>query len=225
MTTVFYSVPAPNAARTYDSGLVAPIRTVVRQAVIEKLQPLLIANGGFLEAIDGIGYAVTAHDLDSLDLLMADLIGRSPAIAVEVGDMVLSPAGAPGTGRGTLEVNLYVVTTHLRGASDGRVEADVAGTTVPSADPGIDVALECAWQLLESVNLGRGTKIKEPHLQRETELITDQQVTIWHQVWHVGVSRDVNLHRDVTQLLTSFRSTLRTSTAPAGPTIVEITTP
>ena len=90
-------------AMAYDSGLPSPMRTLVRNAVIPKLQPLTRAGGGWLEAVIPIGFSIRGpHDELGIDLLWNELGGRTPAIAVATTSLKPDDGGAPDTSRGHL---------------------------------------------------------------------------------------------------------------------------
>lgn len=196
-------------SRTYDSGLAGPVRTVVRDAVVSMLAPLGVGAGGFIEAIVPIGFSVDKSNDLGIDLLWQELRGKAPAIAVAALDMVFEPAGAPDRSRGTLIVDVYFLSSHRRGVTEGRIEGDTTAAADLTADPGIDVALELAWQLLFNADLGLGSRVNPMKLRRESEVIADDDKTIWQQTWECIVTRDVNKNRDITQLLTQFMTTLK----------------
>lgn len=212
--------------RTYDSGLTAPIRTMVRNAVVTMLAPLKIGQtGGFLEAVIPIGFSVDRADDHSIDLLWQELRGRSPAIAVATVEMRFEPGGAPDRSRGRLSVDLYALSSHRRSVTEGRTDSDAAAIADLTADPGIDVTLELAWQLLFNADLQIGSRANPMTLLRETEIICDDEKTIWQQQWECIVTRDVNKNRDITQLLKNFHTTLKpVGDEPAARHIVEDTT-
>jgi len=203
-------------ARTYDSGLAGPIRTLVRNAVVAKLAPLGVAHSGFLEAIVPIGFEVRGHDDHSIDLLWNELNGKIPAVGVAALGMAFHASGAPDRSRAELAVEVYVVSSHRRGVTEGRTSSDAAAADL-TQDPGIDVTLELIWQLLFNADLGIGARANPMKLTREVEIIADNDRTIWAQHWECLVTRDVNKNRDVTQLLTQMVSTLSQSRLDPDP--------
>src|SRR4051812_8238719 len=112
----------------FDSGLRSPMRTLVRIAVIAKLQPLTRAGGGWLEAVIPIGFS-GPHDELGIDLLWQELGGRAPAIAVATPSLKPDDGGAPDTSRGQLTFELSLVSSHRRGLTNGRTAGDVAAAT------------------------------------------------------------------------------------------------
>jgi hypothetical protein len=67
--------------------------------------------------------------------------------------------------------------------------------------------LEAAWQLLLNLDLGkRATPLVR---LAENHLISDEQQTVWRQHWQTMITLDVNLNRNVTQLLQLMVTTLK----------------
>jgi hypothetical protein len=201
----------------YDSGLPSPVRTLVRNAVIAKLQPLTRAGGGWLEAVIPIGFSIKGpHDELGIDLLWNELGGRTPAIAVATTSLKPDDTGAPDTSRGRLTIELYLVSSHRRGLTDGRTAGDVAAATSNAADPGLDATLELAWMYLLGVDLGIGPQVADPRFVEEDEVVADNEKTIWQQTWRVWLTRDVDKLRASVQKLIGLRTTLtRTGDEPA----------
>lgn len=214
----------------FDSGLQRPTRTLVRQAVLAKLQPLLKPTG-FCSAIIEVGFPiVNAHDDLGIDLLEKELINRTPAIAVATCDCHDSPAGAPDRSLGKLEVELYFFSTHRRGTTQGRTTGDAVAAARDNADPGLDVMMQLAWQLLFDAPMvlddarPRSQQRAQP-MKRSSEqhVITTEQHTIWKQTWSTQVTYDANLYRDVTQKLIEAYTTSHQANDPAPAEILTIT--
>lgn len=193
----------------YDSGLPSPIRTLVRNAVIVRLAPLTVAGGGWLKVIP-IGFTVKGpHDELGIDLLWNELNGRTPAIAVACTKCVDDEAGAADRTTGTQQIDLYFVSSHRRGLTEGRTSGDAAAAASNATDPGLDAALELAWMFLLDVDLGLGTGVRGLRRREEDELIADNEKTIWYQTWQVWISRDVNKLRASVLALTQLHTTLK----------------
>ena len=207
---------------SYDSKLPSPVRTLIRNAVIAKLAPLTVAGGGWLEAVIPIGFSIKGpHDEVAIDNLWNELNGRTPAIAVATTKLTTEDGGAPDQSIATLLVELYFLSSHRRGLTEGRTEGDVAATASNRNDPGLDAALELAWMYLLGVNLGLGTGVKDPRFVEEDEIISEDDKTIWQQTWRVKLSRNVNQLRASVQKLTGITTTLRpTGDEPAARHIV-----
>lgn len=199
----------------YDNGLASPIRTLLRDAIVAKLQPLK-KPVGFLEAVIPIGFYIHGPTDDlGIDLLEDELRGRAPAIAIALGDGKDEPAGDIDRSLSTVDIELYFVTDHKRGLTHGRVVGDVSAAAADTNDPGLDAMLELAWQLLFKSDLGIGTapKRRVQPLWRvgEGQLIADKDKTIWHQHWATKLTYDVNLQRATTQKLIGMTATLQPS--------------
>lgn len=222
--------------RTFDSGLVQANRTIVRNRVAELLAPLLKSNGGFLKAVSRIDAPLEAYDEDGMSQMFATLLGRAPAILVACGDRELKPAGISSGFKNMsfLDVHVYFVNNNARSLL-ARAEADVVSAgdanAVPpiagddTADPGIDVAMQCAEELLIGQKLDtetEGAVIKHLELKRERVLRVSNRLALWTQNYLVGVTRSINQRRGITQRLLGFNTTIRpdgeTAESPATTT-------
>ena len=217
-------------AQQFDTGLAQAQRTVLRNAVMNKLAPLLKVNAGYLAAIRPIARMYKGGgDEDGLALIQRALQGQAPAILVALGKRVPKAAGMPASelGLGEVDLGVYVISTHSRDMESGRLASDVVSTADLTADPGIEVMLEHVEQLLEAQDLGVDT-IYEPYLTGEDEVHTGADFTIWEQTYRVQVDRDINPSRAI-GLATSFETTHYQPDAsapipnPANPIIDHIT--
>ncbi len=226
----------------FDGGLELPYRTIVRNAVVELLSPLLRANDGFLAAVVKLPDRIQRMDENGSMQLFQQLLGRAPAIGVAIGDRVAQPAGISGNRQLTfLDVHVFFINNHARSLM-ARVEADVTSTgdgelllATASADPGIDVAMQCAEELLigrqlerpapqppEAPDLGTGKGvIRHLELRREESLITDNQATVWEQTYVVGVSRSINKTRGVLARLLGIDTNIHPPGEPESPARIE----
>ncbi len=231
---------------TLDGGLSSPYRTVVRNAVVERLSPLLRTNLGFLAAISKLGGQLRRMDDEAITQMYTALLGRTPSILVACGDRTAQPNGIGGYKQMTfLDVHVYFVSKHQRSLL-ARVESDVVsagvGEVIPplaSADPGIDVAMQCAEELLVGQQLERakpsppaapaagetGTGvIRHMELRREEEFVTNNQITIWEQTYVVQVSRSIDRTRGVLARLLGIDTTIHPPGQPASPARVDFST-
>lgn len=191
-------------------GLPGPSRTLLKRAICDLLAPLSIAGGGWLQAVAPIGFLVKGPgDELGIDLLWSELNGRTPAIAVATAKAVIDPGGAPGRRRRRQQVDLYLVSNHRRGITDGRTIGDVSSSAGKSADPGLDAALELTWTLLLDADLGLGDSVTGLQMIEEDEIIADTEKTIWHQLWQVWVDVDVDRLRATTRKIVGLRSIAR----------------
>lgn len=214
----------------FDTGLAAPQRTLIRDAVVALLAGLDVANGGYLRRIVPWGGVVRGYtDEAGIGELWNALSGASPAIAVAVGDRVSNPAGAGAFNfKGDLELVIYHYNTNARSLTLGRTKADARGAAaVPNLagalpDPGLEVAMEHAEELVlgqlvgaaEVVNVVGERTRRTPSIgrirpTREEELVTMAEGTLWAQRYAVEVQRTINPKRGVTQMLEELRTIIR----------------
>lgn len=215
----------------FDGGHALPYRTITRNKVVELLGPLLRTNGGFLSTIVKLPGRIDRFDGERSAQFYGTLLGRQPAIGVACGDRTGQSASVSGNRQLTfLDVHLYFVTSSARSLI-ARVEADVVALADASADPGIDVAMQCAEELLigkhperpapappagVSSEHGPGV-IRHLEFKREEELASDNQITIWEQVYVVGVPRSIDRTRGVTAKLLSIHTNVHPSGEPDAP--------
>ena len=226
----------------FDGGHETPYRTMVRNAVVELLAPLLRTNDGFLAAVVKLPGRLQRIDEKATTQVYTNLLGRAPAIGVAIGDRTGQPAGITGNRQlAWLDVHIYFVSNSLR-SLNARVESDIVSAgdgdllvANTSADPGIDVAMQCAEELLigrqlerpapqppEAPDLGTGRGvIRHLEFKREEELVTDNQNTIWEQTYQVGVSRSIDKTRGVTARLLGIDTNIHPPGAPASPARIE----
>lgn len=202
----------------FDSGLAAPLRTVIRNAVIGQLAPLTRAGGGWIDVLP-IGFTIKgASDDLGIENLLTELNGRTPAIAVAIGKLTGDDNGSPTSSRGRLVFELYFVSGHRRGLTEGRIASDAAAIASRAADPGLDAALELAWMMLFGADLGVGALVSAPTFLEEDEIVASNELglTIWAQTWRVLVTRDAQPLRNAVQKLTGISASLRTTSTPAA---------
>lgn len=220
------AVPALKA-NVFDSGLGKPQRTVVREAVIDLLQRLLIANGGYLQAVEESAVRVRGeHDDEGFMEIFDRLQGRAPSVLVYLGDKPYTPAGAAEMWTAEIDVHVYLLVNSLRGIT-ARLSRDVVALGNPQRDPGVEVALEHIEELLIGQCPG-GTKgqIREIRPQRETHVGTEQGFEMWEQIYTVRVSRSIRAKRDLTVDLKAINTYARLADqqTDADPPIVEADT-
>lgn len=221
---LFEFFTSATSSLSYDSKLQAPLRTLVRNAVVALLVGVKSPTG-FFEAVVPIGFVIDGPNDDlGIDLLMTELRGRNTAACVAIGDMVFSPAGGPERSRGELDIEIYIYNTHRSGLTEGRTAGDTSAGVDPSANQGLDAATEIVWQALFNTDLGIGKHVQTPIQKRERQIIANNDMTIWHQQWQVTVTRDVNHQRAITQKLQNAQTTQHLQGTQASPNIVEITT-
>lgn len=200
--------------RTYDTGLAGPVRTLIREAIIGLLEPLLREQGGFALGVDSMPCLIPKHVDDSYEVeLLEDILNaRSPAYLVAVGDMKAKAAGSGGD-TGTYEIEVYAVTKHMRHLVLGRLSSDAAAIGNDALDPGIEVMIELARMYLNGQRLGPPPKAGDPPslakiasqlaLEGERHIVTHRELTIWAIGFSVDVSLESEFHRGATEFITS----------------------
>jgi hypothetical protein len=211
-------------AHAFDTSLSRAQRTLIRAGAVTLLAGLK-RPAGYLQAVVPWGGIVRSFQDDlGIDLLWQTLAGRAPAMAIALGDKVSVPKGMGGFNfAGEIELIVYHISNHPRDLELGRLEIDVAGLAANTSDPGLDVMMEHAEELLIGQVAAVSNTIKQIRPHREEELRTEDGVTLWAQRYSVLVARTINPHRNVSTLLTEMRSAIRTSDAvtdvPAPPLV------
>lgn len=201
-------------AHAYDTGLALAQRTLIRNAVIAKLAPLLKANGRYLHAIKPMPRRYRGEGDDAgRQQLVNTLLGQAPAIAVALGRKTYEATdGDAFLSLAELEVSIAVISQHGRDPAlvEGRLATDVVGDAALTSDPGIEAALEHIEELLLGQDLGvAGTTELRPVDEEEVE--TAENGTIWQQTYTLRVERQINPSRGNT-LITSIEA----RTTPEG---------
>lgn len=210
MPSASFHLPSPSG-HVFDTALAKPIRTIVMEGAIAALTPLLKTEGGYLHAVLPYGGVVRSWtDVDGCELLYKTLEGQAPAIAVALGGRDDKPAGVGGYGMlGELEVLIYHVSDHARDLVSGRQIIDDVGVSSVNEDPGLHIIMEHARELLVGQRFGvagvPNAQIKQVRPEREDELLTRENLTVWLQTYRLTISQSVKQYRDATQLLDSIR--------------------
>lgn len=220
-------------AHSFDTALAAPQRTTIINGVVALLQPLLIANGGYLAVVAPFGAVVRSYtDEAGVGMLKEALSGQTPAIGVALGSRTKGqPIGNGGfSSTSKIELLLYFASNNMRDLATGRLLTDAAGAAANNADPGLHVMMEHAEELVVGQRAGAGanTTIKQVAFEREEELATLDEMTIWLQTYELMVTRNINRDRGVTELLKEihWRTTQEAGeahlpNAPTKPTTID----
>ncbi len=221
----------------YDTGLPMAQRTILREAIARRLQPLLKSNGGYLAAVVELPKQArnVAPDSDDESMLFKFLGGRSPAVGIALGRRSSESSGSLATEmRSTIDVHVFIISQHSRDHVDGRLAADAVAIADVTKDPGIEIMLEHVEQLLQghTPRDADGSEIAtlgEMRATDEDELDTFADITVWEQRYEIAVERVIKPARAVTQLLLSIQGLHRedgTAALPtdAAPGITPITT-
>lgn len=200
-------------AHQFDTGLQRAQRTTIRNGAVTLLSGLLRSNGGYLQAVIPWGGLVRGYtDQVGIDMLMVALNGRAPGIAVGLGDRTIKPGGVGGFAfKASVQLVVYFYSSHARDITDGRMAIDVAALAADTADPGLELIMEQIEELLVGQYPGTNSTVKQVVPYLEEELRTEPNETLWAQHYSVVVDRVINPYRTLTQLLTDFRTKVRTS--------------
>jgi len=193
-------------AHAFDTGLAAPQRTLVLNGVITLLSALKLPTG-YLAAVVPFGAVIRSYtDTDGIKMLYEALSGQTPAIAVTLGNRSSKPAGSGGYhAMCELELLLYFASNNMRDLAKGRLLIDDSGTAANTADPGLHVMMEHAEELVVGQRCGVSDTIKQIRSDRQEELATLDDMTLWIQTYQVTLTRSINEYRGITQLLESLR--------------------
>jgi hypothetical protein len=184
-------------SHAFDTGLTLPQRTVVRRGAVEVLSPLKRSNGGYLADVKSFGGVVRTYtDEPDIELLQKAL-GNTPSIGVALATRQFRNASIMsgrtlGSDRSRtqpqaiseLQLLLYFADQHGRDGLTGRHESDSVAAVDDTADPGLDVMMEHAIELMHGTypTTVVGT-VKQIEIEREEELATLPHVTIWLQTY------------------------------------------
>lgn len=203
-------------AHVFDHGLSKPLRTLVRDGVIAALRPLLLAEGGYLRAVEPYGATLRTDDETTMALVHEALNGRAPAVLVSLAGKTSEEFGSLGRrwcGVITVQVILY---SNSARSMVARLAGDAASDARDQAEPGLDVMLEHIEELLIDNNLGIGSKAQTLQPISEEEIAADHGDTIWLQTYQIRVSRDVLDHRTAPLRIASFLTSWRAAAAPTA---------
>ena len=197
-------------AHVFDTGLDAPVRTVILNRTVELLAGLM-RPAGYLADVRAYGGVVRSWmDAAGVDMLFEALSGAAPAIAVALGDLSSAPSGAGGfTYKEEVELLLYHASNNMRDITVGRLMIDPVGLAGNTNDPGLHVAMAHAKELVigqyASSAVAPHPAIKMIRPDREEELTTRDDITVWLQTYRITLSTTIRQNRSVVQLLESIR--------------------
>lgn len=185
----------------FDTGLELPQRTIVIDAAVQVLSPLKRSNvtpsgrRGYLVDVKAFGGVVRSYtDQPDIELLQKAL-GATPSIGVALAtrtfETLAMGTGGPRGGGSTqamseLQLLLYFANQHGRDALVGRHKADSVSQVDDTADPGLHIMMEHAIELMHGTYPTQtvGT-VKQIRIQREEELASLPQITIWLQTYAI----------------------------------------
>lgn len=192
-------------AHSFDTGAAQPQRTRIRNAAVSLLAGLKRPTGYLVEVMPTRLIVRTWQDRDGVATLFGT-INRFPSIGVAVGDRVSNVKAIGGyQEQGDIELLLYFASNNARAGVEGRQAIDTAGLASDTADPGLDVMMDHAKELLIGRYSDAGLDIKQIRPSREEQLVTEAPVEIWLQTYMVTTLVQISEFRTVTQLLESIR--------------------
>lgn len=208
----------------FDSGMPEPQRQLLLDAVCSMLSRLSVQVGGYVKDIVQTTTEVKgALDDEGIGFLYDELKGQTPAIAVCTGSLQFIPKGAVDQWDGTLDVYVYILVNSMRSRTS-RQSGDVVSAADPHADPGAFVILEHANMLIAGKKPFSPTG-KELRPVAEQRISSDGTMELWQLHYNVGLTKSVNLKRDLTLELQSIETYSRlASQAVTDPALVETTT-
>lgn len=173
--------------RTFDTGSSQPQRTLVRRGAVSLLSGLKRRNGGYLHEVVGFG-GVLVDDNNQLDVQgLMKALGRSPSIGVATDERIFKTLAVGGRqSMGDLSLLLFFANQNSRDPLVGRLEADHVAEADPATDPGLDVIMEHALELMHgSYPAAMEGTISQIAIVSERPLVTMAEVVIWVQTYSV----------------------------------------
>ena len=211
----------------FDSGLAAPIRARVREAILAALLPLTRGSGLYVATVVQLPTTFRFATEDD-ERLFDDLVaGNSPAIGVGLGRQTFRKGTGTG-GRswlGDLEVGIYVGVKHARSVLAG-LAGDVASSANVTKDPGVETVLEHCFERLAGLQTGIDAA---PRLVPDAEdpIYYGAGWQVWEQTYRVAVELALNPQRDNTARVTDVQVDHRIEGSDAQPvttiTVLEMT--
>jgi hypothetical protein len=171
----------------FDTGNEQPQRTIVQTAAVALLGALKRSNGGYLQDVIPWGGIVRSYT-DEVDIqLLIKQCGRTPSIAVALATRSFETINVQRSAfKSDLQLLLYFATQHSRDMQKGRHEADIAALANDQADPGLHIMMAHALELMVGVFPTTLTStIKQIIPEREEEVATLPEITIWMQTYRV----------------------------------------
>lgn len=192
-------------AHAFDTGADAPQRTRIRQGVASLLSGLK-RPAGYLMEVAPTKLIVRSYRDEYGVAQLANAVTRFPSILVAVGDRVSHAKAIGGyQEQGQLDLLIYIASNNARPGVSGRQEIDTAGLASDTADPGLDIMLDHAKELLLGQYVDAVGDIKQVRPDREEQLYTEAAVEVWLQSYVITTMVQISEFRTVAQLLESIR--------------------
>lgn len=197
----------------FDSGLYRPQRSVIRQAVIDRLgstptgngRPLLKSAGGYVVKIAPLPRPLRGESDDELAFIWIALQGATPSLCVALGRMTMEPVGGNEDYIGEIELAVYSMSKNMRSFVEGRMAPDDVAAGDPTADPGVETMLEHVREILCGQEIDV-IGVHEVRPKSEDEVVSDGDATLWEQKFTVAVEVSVNPQRANSDVVTEIET-------------------
>lgn len=206
-------------AHAFDTGAVKAGRTLLRDAVVAQLAQLTTAEGLYLVAVVPLP-APFRDDQDAFGHMLLDIVaGRSPVVAVALGDSKAMSGGAGYGDEWYEEVDVFAYCLSSHGASTlMRLTGDASSLASLAKDPGVEIAAEHVRERLAGWRPAV-TGLLANELRPTTfepDFYFGEDHTIARLTFTVQMRADVNRLRGFTQLLEGIDATHGEDDADAG---------
>jgi hypothetical protein len=203
----------------FDTGLAIPMRTAVRNALVQALASLRIASGGYVAAISTIPRPIrgTVHDdIEGASDLAIALQGQAPAIVIALGPAKPHAVSMDGIDeQSVIDFSIYVCSKNQRNTVEGRLYGDSISAADDKADPGVFAMLEHVRERIHAQRLPIANT-SDPRWHAEDEVMTATDATVWGMDFTIAVNATINPDRDVTQVLADIEAKHNLDGAPDG---------
>lgn len=212
----------------FDTGAATSGRKLLRDAICARLEQLTVAEGLYLTAIVPLPAPFT-DDEGAFEHMLIDIVaGRSPAVAVALGDGKIASGGAGFLDEWWEDVEVYAYCiSSISSSTLLRMTGDALSLTSLAKDPGIEIAIEHVRERLAGFRPAATGGLKAKELRPvavDPAFYFGQDYTIARLSFLVQMRADVNRLRGFTQLLTGVDATHGNDDAGAGVDRPTITT-
>lgn len=158
-------------------------RAMLERAVVNQLASLRRETGGYLEFVGE--YNGELGGADDENELAERLLGRCPAVLVATGEESFTQESVRHSVlRGSLELELIVVSAHLR-SSEARTLGDEQAHLTPTADPGVYRILADCRRLLHGRDLAVDG-MNAPIIRGASPAVRSKAITAFTQTYGVS---------------------------------------
>lgn len=205
----------------FATGLSQPQRTIIRSAAVDLLSQLKRPTGYLADVIAWGGIVRSYTDQPDIQMIMKQ-VQRTPAIVVQLGTRRFETLSTTRREfKSDVQLLVYFVNQNLRDLGLGRHELDETARRDDHADPGLDVMMEHALELLCGAFPATTPTIKQIIPRSEEELVTWPEMTIWLQTYDIVTTQlTLSPHKEFrtpAQLLTSIGLRVATEPEPLRP--------